>query len=417
MLSEVEAEKHVAGIAFKIGPPRTVGAELEWTVHDAADPFATVDPVRYVDAVCGLALPGGGVVTIEPGGQVEVSSAPAAGLAECLSRLRADAEVLQQALAAAGLFTGDAACDAFRPALLTAHTPRYSAMRETFDAAGPDGAAMMCSTAALQVNLDAGDRGTGPRSAALRWAALHRLGPVLVAIFANSPLLAGRVSGWASTRQAVWRGIDPSRTRPCSIDGLLDTDPGACYASYALDASLLVLPSEGLDWRPPSPAPTFRQWLRAGPGGGCIGRAATARDLDYHLTTLFPPVRARGWYEVRYLDQQAGDDWEVAVAVMTVLLDDTEALAEALDAAEPVAGRWTQAARWSVADPDLGRAALSCLDAAARALVRVDVTARTRRLVDDFRNRFTALGRCPADDRLDDWQHASAGRHREEVSS
>ena len=72
---------------------------------------------------------------------------------------------------------------------------------------------MMCSTASVQVCVDAGGEGPGWSGFRWRWHLLHAIGPVLVAAFANSPLRGGRPTGWKSTRQAIWARLDPGRTR------------------------------------------------------------------------------------------------------------------------------------------------------------------------------------------------------------
>ena len=72
---------------------------------------------------------------------------------------------------------------------------------------------MMGSTASVQVCVDAGRESGGSTGFRFRWRLLHALGPVLVAAFANSPLRAGRATGWKSTRQSVWARLDPGRTR------------------------------------------------------------------------------------------------------------------------------------------------------------------------------------------------------------
>ena len=90
------------------------------------------------------------------------------------------------------------------------------------------------------------------------------------------------------------------------------------------------------DWTAP-PGVTFRDWLRDG-GTGPL-RAPTAEDLDYHLSTLFPPVRPHGHMELRMIDAQPGDGWIVPAAVVTALADDDRAADAALAAAEPRVGR------------------------------------------------------------------------------
>src|SRR4029077_10850342 len=88
-LTESDAEEQVHGICFKTGPPERVGVELEWLVFDGRDPALPVDQRRAATAVARLdapgALPGRGTLTTEPGGQVEISSAPAAGPGDCVA--------------------------------------------------------------------------------------------------------------------------------------------------------------------------------------------------------------------------------------------------------------------------------------------------------------------------------------------
>ena len=96
---------------------------------------------------------------------------------------------------------------------------------------------------------------------------------------------------------------------------------------------MCVREPDSADWTAP-PGLTFRDWLRDG-GSGTL-RAPTSEDLDYHLSTLFPPVRPRGHMELRMIDAQPGDGWIVPAAVATALADDERAADAALAAAEPV---------------------------------------------------------------------------------
>ena len=145
---------------------------------------------------------------------------------------------------------------------------------------------------------------------------------------------------------------------------------------------------------------TFRDWVRGAfrhfPGM----HAPTAADLAYHLTTLFPPVRARGPLELRCIDAQAGDRWRLPPAIVTAVLDDARAADLARAAVEPVLNQWERAARLAVGDPALGAAATACLSAAADALARQG-RAELARGVGTFVEQYTSRGRCPADDQLD----------------
>src|SRR5207248_8860519 len=95
------------------------------------------------------------------------------------------------------------------------------------------------------------------------------------------------------------------------------------------------------------------------------GRRPTAHDLEYHLTTLFPPVRPRQWLEIRYLDSVPNAIWPAMVFVLVTLLDDPVAADYAAEAVEPVATAWDTAARVGLNDQRLYTAANRCMAAAA----------------------------------------------------
>ncbi|MFJ6216022.1 ergothioneine biosynthesis glutamate--cysteine ligase EgtA [Streptomyces sp. NPDC092296] len=417
-LTESRAQDHVAGICFKIGPPRRVGVELEWLVQDVRDAAAPVDPARVDAAVESLGLrpdatlPAGSRVTREPGGQVELSSPPADSLADCADTTLRDLGALRTAFAAHGLrLTGSGTDPHPRPREVVVRRPRYAAMEEFFARGGPWGKIMMCASASVQVCLDAGTEAPGPLGFRERWRLVHLLGPVLVAAFANSPLLDGRPTGRRSTRQAVWERMEASHTLAPAPQG---PDPRQDWARHALDAELLcVRRPPGRPWTAPSGL-TFRDWLR-----GAGERPATLEDLDYHLSTLFPPVRPQGHLELRMIDAQPGDGWLIPTALVTALLDDARAADQAFAALEPLAGPdpehpaprgplWQRASTHAVADPALRAAAVACFAAADAALPRLGAPESLRRAVASFAERYPAAGRCPADDQLD----ALAGRGR-----
>jgi glutamate--cysteine ligase len=111
-------------------------------------------------------------------------------------------------------------------------------------------------------------------------------------------------------------------------------------------------------------------------------------------------VRLRGWLELRYLDMLPDPHWQVAVLTAGALLDDPGAADAARAACAPVEGRWQDAARLGVSDPELQRAALGCL------------TAVGSPVVDAYVERWTSRGRSPADDLLDAY---AAGRSAEDL--
>ncbi|MFF3483171.1 ergothioneine biosynthesis glutamate--cysteine ligase EgtA [Streptomyces sp. NPDC002701] len=401
-VTEAEVEALVRGICFKTGPPRFLGVELEWLVHEPRDPRLPVPPERLEAAYAALrALPLSSALTVEPGGQLELSSAPAASLMECVGSVSADLDVVRAALREAGLALSGVGQDPWNEPTRFLHEPRYDAMEACLDRTGPEGRAMMCSSASVQVCLDAGYEEPGPLGLGRRWWLAHQLGAVLVGAFAHSPMARGRPTGWRSTRQSLWTAMDPGRSGAPPLDG----DPRAAWARHVLDAPVMCVRAPDGPWHVPDGL-SFRAWTRSDAPPG-------REDLDYHQTTLFPPVRPRGHLELRMIDAQPGDDgWIVPLAVTAALFDDPEAAETAYRTVKPLAERagsspaphnplWTAAARSGLADPELREAAVVCFAAAADALPRIGASAGVRRAVAEFTDRYVARGRCPADDLLD----------------
>jgi ergothioneine biosynthesis glutamate--cysteine ligase EgtA len=428
VLAEQQATEHIHGICLKTGPPHRVGVELEWLVRDARDPALPVTADRIAAAVAAFGaetgtvtptglpalptssapgvLPSGGLLTTEPGGQLELSSLPADSIAECVRATTADLAALRAAVANAGLELAGFGLDPYRPPRRVLDLPRYAAMEAFFDRGGPWGRQMMCGTASVQVSLDAGDDSDGHTGYRWRWQLLHAIGPVLVAAFANSPLREGRPTGWKSSRQQVWTRMDPGRTKPPPLAG--DADLPAAWAAYALDAQVMCVREDGSgDWSAP-PGLRLRDWLRGSDGSAL--RAPTTEDLTYHLSTLFPPVRPRGHFELRMIDAQPGDGWVVPVAVVSALLSDAQAADAAMAAAERLwhpdgangQNPWLLAASAGPAHPRIARASRECFAVARDALVRHRTPADILAAVDDFIDRYVSKDRCPADDLLEE---------------
>ncbi len=145
-----------------------------------------------------------------------------------------------------------------------------------------------------------------------RWRLAHDLGPVLAASFANSPLAHGVPTGWRSTRLAVWFDVDPGRSAP-----VVTSAPGPrSWADYALAARVMLMRCSDDEHRPLKEDLAFSDWIAEGHELGW----PTPEDLEYHLTTLFPPVRPRRWLELRMIDALPDPWWQVPVAVAAVLL-------------------------------------------------------------------------------------------------
>jgi glutamate--cysteine ligase len=370
------------------GPVGRVGLEIEAHCFDLATPARRPewDAIRAVIAGIGE-LPGASPITVEPGGAVELSGPPADDVVAAITAMAADRAVLRSAFAEAGLGLVLLGADPLRPAKRINPGDRYRAMERFFEAShtGAAGAAMMTSTASVQVNLEA-----GPQAG---WAArvrlAHALGPTMVAIAANSPLLSGKFTGWRSSRQWVWSQLDSARCGP--VLGVNGDDPASEWARYAMKAPvMLVRPTPEMDAVPVTEWVPFADWAD---GRVLLGdRRPTVADLDYHLTTLFPPVRPRRFLEIRYLDSVPDADWPALVFTLATLLDDPVAADIAAEATEPVATAWDRAAQTGLSDRRLREAATRCVQAAAeRAPTELEESMA-------LLMRSVEQGRSPADD-------------------
>lgn len=361
-LTEEAAERHIAEHSFATGAPGFVGA----VVQLVATPLLPDGPAPAGPVFHRLRH---GHLTGDLDGVVSVSTPPSPGLDVCLRRTAEDLAMARDLLARRGLAPGERALDPYR---------RPDELEATRPAAGTASATPY--TAAVRICLDAGLDGPGPAGLSRRWAVAHAVGPVLTAAFANSPLRAGRPTGWRSTRQAMRsaRGGVPT-----------GADPRASWAAYALDAPFDAATAEHRD------GSSFRQRLRG-------THPPDLDDLRRHLQDLPAPVRARGHLELDMVDAQPGDGWAVALAVATVLVDDSRAADEAVVATGSLpADAWTRAARDGLRDSRLAEAARHCFVAAYAALARRGVDRQLRDAVAAYIQRYVNRSRSPADDLLD----------------
>ncbi|ABK74415.1 ergothioneine biosynthesis glutamate--cysteine ligase EgtA [Mycolicibacterium smegmatis] len=392
--SAEQAAAHIGANSLQDGPIGRVGLEIEAHCFDLSNPTRRPSWDELSAVIADVPpLPGGSRITVEPGGAVELSGPPYDGPLAAVAALQADRAVLRAEFARRNLGLVLLGTDPLRPTRRVNPGARYSAMEQFFTASGTAeaGAAMMTATASVQVNLDA-----GPRDGwAERVRLAHALGPTMIAITANSPMLGGQFTGWCSTRQRVWGQLDSARCGPVlGVDG---DDPASEWARYALRAPVMLVNSPDAvpvtNWVP------FADWAdgRAVLGG----RRPTEADLDYHLTTLFPPVRPRRWLEIRYLDSVPDALWPAAVFTLTTLLDDPVAAESAAEATRPVATAWDRAARMGLTDRHLHTAALTCVRLAAeRAPAELEESMtllmrsvqQRRSPADDFSDRVVARG-------------------------
>jgi glutamate--cysteine ligase len=237
--------------------------------------------------------PTGGAISLEPGGQVEYSTPAFASARELLTDIRDVLTALARDAAASGIRLTPLGIDPHNPierVPLQLQTPRYLALDAHFARDGDAGRRMMRQTAAVQINVDA------MHAPLLTWRVLNAMAPCVLALTANSRVHAGADTGHASYRARTWRELDASRT------GLLghEIDAAAEYARFAFAAEPVVSEPFGAGWQE-------------------------------HLTTLFPEVRPRGWYELRTADAVHLEVIEALVMLVSAIVTDARALHEAAE--------------------------------------------------------------------------------------
>ena len=147
---------------------------------------------------------------------------------------------------------------------------------------------------------------------------------------------------------------------------------------------------------------TLRDWITS---GHVVGHP-TADDVEYHLTTLFPPIRPRGWLELRMLDALPDPWWQVAAAISITALTDPALGAELMPIVRGCRDLRLTAAGWGVHDPALGATSCRVIDTILAAMDARDFDAALVANAREFAQRYVHRGRSLADDRLDAW-HAS----------
>jgi glutamate--cysteine ligase len=326
-------------------------------------------------------LPAGGVLSFEPGGQLEYSTPPCRSASALLALLRSVVIPLRAAAAQEGielLAAGIDPCNAAEDAPLLLRTRRYARMAEYLAGIGSAGARMMRQTAAFQISLDLDDEPW------LRWTVLNAAAPYAIAIFANSPVYEGAPTGCRSTRAEVWRTLDPARTG-LPWDG---RDPVGRYLDFALGSPAMLLPTLDGEHR------TFGEWLRHA--------RPTLEEWRDHLSTLFPEVRPRGHLELRSCDA-VPPQWHAAPIALSVgIAYDPWALRAAADLlGRPDGDLLHRAGRHGLGDAALRRTAVDLVDIAIAGCEHLGPGYFHPADLEQARHFFDQLtrrGRSPADD-------------------
>jgi len=307
-------------------------------------------PVREAGAVVALEKQGASI-TLEPGGQLELSGAPLATMFETCREFHQHLDLVRRVSEPRGIVWLSLGADPLHDVDEVPRVPkaRYGVMRRYLPSKGELAMHMMHLTATVQANLDYASE--ADMVAKLRTA--MGVSAIVSALFANSSLYLGKPSGFASRRVHIWRYVDPDRC------GLLPFvfEPGFGYERYvewALDVPMFFVLRDG-QYRSAEER-TFRRLLDEGYDGG----PATQQDWSLHLTTLFPEVRLKQFLEVRGADAVPAGLTCALPALWKGLLYD----AAALEAA------WQLVASWSFPERE------AALEAVARRGLGAEVAGR-----------------------------------------
>ena len=303
------------------------------------------DPIREDGRLIGLKK-NGASISLEPGGQFELSGAPVedvhATAQEIADHLR-ETRMIASGMGVEFLGLG------FSPVWSLADTPsmpkgRYGIMTSYMDRVGRLGRQMMYRSCTVQTNLDFADEPDMVKKLRVSLA----LQPIATALFANSPFAEGRTNGFLSYRSHVWTDTDPDRTGmlPFAFEDGFGFER---YVDYALDVPMYFVRREGryID----ASGLSFRDFM-AGRLSVLPGERPAMDDFDDHLSTIFPEVRLKTFLEMRGADAGPEAFLSALSAFWVGLLYDQSALDDAWE----LVRNWTSAERQSLrsAAPVLG---------------------------------------------------------------
>jgi len=239
----------------------------------------------------------GASVSLEPGGQFELSGAPMPDLHATRVELMAHLREVHEVAGPLGLGFAPLGFHPLAPRDAMPWMPkgRYAIMRNYMPRVGGMGLDMMLRTCTVQVNLDFGDEADMVEKLRVSLA----LQPLATALFANSPFLEGKLSGFLSLRGRVWTDTDPDRTGIPAV-AFEDGFGFERFADYVLDVPMYFIMREGR-WIDAAGIP-FRAFMEGRAGNALDGHRATMGDFADHVTTVFTDVRLKRFLEMRGAD-------------------------------------------------------------------------------------------------------------------
>lgn len=291
----------------------------------------------------------GASITLEPGGQLELSGAVLDNIHQTCTEVNThlkQVRTVSEPLGAAFLGMG------FQPKwrredMQWMPKARYRIMREYMDKMGSMGQDMMSRTCTVQVNMDF----SSERDMVHKFRTSLALQPIATALFANSPFTDGRPNGFVSYRSHVWEDTDPDRTGmlPFVFDGNMGFER---YVDYMLDVPMYFVYRDGVYID--ASGQSFRDFLD-GRLPALPGEKPTLKDWEDHLTTAFPEVRLKRFLEMRGAD---GGPWR-RLCALPALWAGLLYHQESLDAAWEIAADWSMEERLKLREdvPRIGLAA------------------------------------------------------------
>jgi len=300
------------------------------------------EPIFDGDNIIGLADPvGGGAISLEPGGQFELSGAPLKSIHQTCREVHSHLAQVRQVADPLGIgFLGIG----MSPKWKLYETPvmpksRYRIMANYMPKVGRHGLDMMFRTCTVQVNLDFSDEADMRDKLRVGLA----LQPIATALFANSPFTENRPNGFLSFRSEIWRDTDKNRTGMLPF-AFLDGFGFERYVDWALDIPMYFVTRGGRYHNMTSF--TFRQFIDGLAPNDLPEPRPTMGDWKNHLSTLFPEVRLKTYLEMRGAD---GGPWRRLVALpalwVGLLYDQTS-----LDGAKDLIKTWTVEERQGLRD-------------------------------------------------------------------
>ena len=346
-------------------------------------------------------------ITLEPGGQIELSGEPCESIhctyAEFDQHIR---ELLEVTEPLGIIFLGLGMQPVSRLEQIEwVPKQRYRIMAPYMLKVGKLGQRMMKQTATVQANIDYSDE----KDAMAKFRTGMGLAPVLIAMFANSPICDGELNGYRSFREHIWTDTDKNRSGLLKFAFAPEVS-FAHYVEYALDVPMyfIVRNKNYIDMT----AVTFRQFLTS----GYNGERATIEDWNDHLTTLFPETRIKRYLEIRSVDSQPPDLMPALSALVKGAFYDNDCLQAAWDLVKG----WSWDERMQVyldshRDALAARVRRYSLFDLARELVEIAWEGlRRQNQVNDLGDDETiylkplkdllSQGKCPADVLLEKWE-------------